>query len=152
MGDYYPESFTLNDQITDRDKSDALNLHSLHSPTNISQLFEFFEELQKCRNSLSYWCPHPEEMFQFLELNYYFMIQGYQVPLCWERLEKKRTYSLSSRLFWLLVRVGRKNWEQTLLNVLLKMEEPAEGPLWQLLGCGLRPEGVWRLWQTFHVQ
>ena len=52
MGDYYPESFTLNDQITDRDKSDALNLHS-HSPT-ISQLFEFFEELQKCRNSLSY--------------------------------------------------------------------------------------------------
>ena len=69
MGDYYPESFTLNDQITDRDKSDALNLHSLHSPTNISQLFEFFEELQKCTNSLSF-CPHPEEMFQFLELHY----------------------------------------------------------------------------------
>ena len=38
-GDHYPGSFTLNDQITDRDKSDALNLHSLHSPTNISQLF-----------------------------------------------------------------------------------------------------------------
>ena len=82
MGDYYPESFTLNDQITDRDKSDALNLHSLHSPTNISQLFEFFEELQKCRFTFLLLSPPRGNVPIFGTQLLGFIIQGYQVPLC----------------------------------------------------------------------